>query len=57
MGVLKELGLSGTDVSDACLPELKGLTNLKVLDLSRTKVSQAGQVELQKSLPGLIIIR
>jgi hypothetical protein len=34
---------------------LKGLTKLKALDLSGTRVTDAGMTELKRALPGLAI--
>ncbi len=36
---------------------LKGLTNLKDLNLYRTQVTDAGVADLQKALPNLVIER
>ncbi len=49
------LYLSDTDVSDLTL--LAGLTGLRTLDLSRTKVSDASVAELCRSLPDLTAYR
>jgi hypothetical protein len=43
---LQELGLANTQVTDAGLKELAGLTKLQTLDLRGTKVSDAGLKEL-----------
>ena len=42
-----EVGLNGTDVTDAGLVNLKGMTNLKALGLSDTGVTNAGLVHLK----------
>jgi hypothetical protein len=44
-------------VTDAGLKELAGLKSLQSLDLSRTKVTDAGLKELQKALPDCEIVR
>ena len=43
--------LSGPKVTDAGLVHLKGMTNLRVLDLAYTKVTDAGVKDLQAALP------
>ena len=48
---LKELNLSGNDVTDKGLKELSGLTNLTELWVEDTKVTEAGVKELQKAIP------
>jgi hypothetical protein len=50
---LSELDLSDTQVSDAGLAHLKGLTSLSGIDLRSTWVSDAGAKELKRALPGL----
>ena len=47
---LKELRLP-KQITDAGLVHLKGLTKLESLDLSRTKITDAGIAELQQALP------
>jgi hypothetical protein len=44
-------------VTDKGLLVLKGLTALRLLDLTNTKVTDAGVKELQKALPELEIVR
>ena len=46
-----ELYLGGTAVTDKCVPQLAKLKELRSLDLSDTKVTEAGVKELQKALP------
>jgi len=45
--------LNSTSVSDAGLVHLQGLTQLKVLGLSNTQVTEAGISELKRALPEL----
>ena len=52
MANLQPLRLSYTQVTDAGLVHLKGLTNLESLALaSRTQITDAGITELQTTLP------
>ena len=54
---LEVLGLENTiGVGDAGLVHLKGLANLRELNLDGTKVTDAGVKGLQKALPKLKII-
>lgn len=53
---LRELDVSGTDVTDAGLEHLKGLVRLKQLDLSRTKVTAEGVKRLRRRLPNCEIL-
>ena len=48
---LEELFLGDTAVSDVGLGHLKGLTQLKLVHLSGTKVTAAGMKDLRKALP------
>jgi hypothetical protein len=48
---LELLNLGLNDVSDAGLPNLEGLANLRDLELQQTKTSRAGANNLQKALP------
>ena len=43
--------IEGTKVTDPGLMHLKGLTNLRILYLERTKVTDAGEEKLQAALP------
>ena len=54
---LQLLSLDGTQVTDAGLVHLKRLSSLRWLKLTRTKVTDDGVRELQKSLPHLQAIR
>ena len=47
------LGLSGTQVTDAGLQQLKRLKELKILRLADTDTTVAGRKDLRKALPGL----
>ena len=53
---LRELDVSGTDVTDAGLEHLQGLVRLKQLDLSRTKVTAEGVKRLRRRLPNCEIL-
>jgi hypothetical protein len=46
-----------TLVTDGGLPHLKGLTKLRVLDLTRTQVSDKGVADLKQALPDAEIVR
>jgi len=48
---LTELGLDGNPITDKGLAELKGLTALETLGVSDTQVTEAGVLDLQKTLP------
>ncbi len=48
---LEGLGIHCTDVSDAGLTHLQGLTRLKHLDLTDTQVTPEGVKKLQEALP------
>ena len=48
---LEILSLTSTEVSDADLERLKGLTNLRELYLNDTKTTEAGRSSLRQSLP------
>ncbi|MHC5056428.1 MAG: hypothetical protein ACYTKD_17160 [Planctomycetota bacterium] len=50
---LRELFLTGAQVTDAGLVHLKGLTGSKWLVLRATQVTDAGVAELEAALPGL----
>jgi len=54
---LSRLSLWGTKVTDAGLVHLKGLGNLKALDLSATRVTDDGVKQLQEALPNCAIVR
>ena len=49
--------LAGTQVTDAGLVHLKGLTKLKRLSLQGSQVTRAGVAELKKALPKCSIRR
>ncbi len=53
---LEVLHLDGTHVTDAALAKLKSLRSLKELHLD-SRVGDAGVLELQKSLPNLVMVR
>lgn len=53
---LISLDLSDTSADDRCLPVLKGLTRLRYLDLTRTKLTPAVVAELKEALPNCQII-
>jgi len=48
---LKDLGLSGTKITDTGLVHLEGLTKLTYLGLNATKVTDPGVKKLQQALP------
>jgi hypothetical protein len=48
---LQSLDLQETNVTDAGLKHLRGLTQLDSLDLRKTKVTDAGVANLQRALP------
>jgi len=54
---LRYLDLNGTPVTNAGLVHLKGLTNLKQLDLRNTKATRTDGAKLKKFLPKCNIIR
>jgi internalin A len=54
---LQAMSLGNTNVSDAGLEHLKGLSKLQILDVKNTKVTHAGAQELRKALPKLKISR
>ena len=54
---LRTLSLSGTQVTDAGLECLRGLTELRELALSNNQVTDAGVNELKKALPNVSILR
>ena len=51
------VSLIGTNVTDAGLVHLKGLTKLEYLNLNGTKVTDAGIKQLQQTLPNCKITR
>ena len=51
------LHLCRTRVTDTGLMHLKGLTNLRIVDLRGTNVTNAGAKELKRALPRLTIMR
>jgi hypothetical protein len=55
MTKLFELQLDGTQVGDAGLEHLTGLTNLRTLSLARTMVTDAAVKKLQLALPNCMI--
>jgi hypothetical protein len=52
---LQKLDLYNTRVTDAGIKELKELKNLRLLDVRRTKVSEAALTELKAVLPAIEI--
>ena len=54
---LQSLDLRKTEITDAGLVNLKGLTGLQWLYLMGTKVTEAGVAELKKALPNCKIAK
>lgn len=50
------LSLGGTSVTDAGLKHLTALSNLRVLDVGYTQVSERGVRDLQENLPECQIV-
>jgi hypothetical protein len=50
------LSLNRTQISDAGLEHLKGLTSLRFLSINGTQVTDAGVEKLQKTLGDLVFI-
>ena len=48
---LKELWLSGTQITDVGIKEVVKLQKLEILRVRGTKVTKAGVAELKKALP------
>ena len=49
--------LSKTEVTDAGLEHIKGLTKLEMLDLRKTRVTDEGVKRLEEGLPDCLILR
>lgn len=47
--------LHNQNITDACLPDLKQLSNLKSLILTDTAITPRGMAELKKALPGCVV--
>ena len=54
---LIRLGLSGTQITDAGLEDLKGLSALVELHLEQTRVTDEGVKKLERALPKCNIVR
>ena len=54
---LKELYLLDTPVTDAGLEHLPALVGLRILDLRRTGVTEAGLRDLRRKLPDVAVYR
>jgi hypothetical protein len=52
---LQGLDLSNTQVTDAGLEHLKGMTKLSQLDIRKTQVTAEGRAMLQKALPDCFV--
>ena len=50
------LELGDTQITDAGLEHLKGLTSLQILGLAGTQVTDAGVKDLEKALPDVCIL-
>ena len=55
-GKVDMVNLSGTQITDAGLAHLTGLTALKELRLVRTQVIDVGVAKLQKALPNCVVL-
>lgn len=56
MEKLQRLGLANNPITDKGLSELKGLKNLKTIELGLTKVTAAGVADFQQALPDCKIV-
>ncbi len=56
-GELIALHLGGTEITDARLEQLKGLSSLETLDLTETKVTVEGINKLKQALPDCKMMR
>ena len=55
---ITRINLNGTQITDAGLPELAKITQLKEIDLENTKgVTEAGIAALQEALPNCKILQ
>jgi hypothetical protein len=54
---LRSLELTSSGITDACLPYLEHLVQLRSLHFHRTKVSEEGVTRLQEKLPNCKIVR
>jgi hypothetical protein len=54
---LSTLRVGATQISDAGLAHLSGLSNLADLEIAKTQVSDAGLKRLKQALPSLTIVR
>ncbi len=54
---LESLNIRGTGATDKCLVHLTRLPNLQVVDLNDTGISPAARGELQKTRPGLTVVK
>ena len=54
---LENLNLTLTKITDAGLPQLKNLANLKTLNLNQTKVGKDAAAQLRGALPNCKITR
>ncbi len=57
MPKLRTLWLDATQLTDAGLAQLKGLSTLKNLSLTKTKVTSSGVEALRKALPQVAVER
>lgn len=53
---LHVLDLSGTSVTDNCVPEIAAIHSLLRLDVSGTRITKSGAERLRSSLPNCIVI-
>jgi Leucine-rich repeat (LRR) protein len=54
---LQKLFISYTNITDASVPTIKGLTNLNTLYMQGTKISNEGVQEITAALPNCRIVR
>jgi hypothetical protein len=53
---LRQLSLMGTPITDAAVPVLGTMSQLRELDISLTRVTAAGVAELRRLLPDCAVL-